>query len=78
MDPKDQALVERLIPDHPELKTLWDEHVKYERLLEKLDHKNFLTPADWQEKKRLQLAKLAGKTRIEQILIKHRQEASGN
>ena len=77
MDPKDQELVDRLIPQNTELKSLWDEHVVYERLLEKLDHKNFLTPADWQGKKRLQLAKLAGKTRIEQILVKHRQgEAS--
>ena len=73
MDTKDQELVDRLIPQNPELKTLWDNHVQYERLLEKLDHKNFLTPADRQEKKRLQLAKLAGKTRMEQILIKHRQ-----
>jgi len=77
MDPKDQELVDRLIPENPELKSLWAQHVQYERLLEKLDHKNFLTPTDRQEKKRLQLAKLAGKTRIEQILSKHRQgEAS--
>jgi hypothetical protein len=72
MDPQDQELVQRLIPEVPELKTLWDEHREYERLLEKLDSKSFLTPVDWQEKKRLQLAKLAGKTRMEQILVNYR------
>lgn len=77
MDPKDQELVDRLIPQNPELKSLWDEHRQYERLLEKLDHKNFLTPSDWQEKKRLQLAKLKGKTRIDQILTKARQGEAG-
>lgn len=76
MDPKDQELVHRLIPEVPELKTLWDEHLEFERQLEKLDSKSFLTPVDWQEKKRLQLAKLAGKTRIEQILMQYRQVAS--
>ncbi|MFO1518488.1 MAG: DUF465 domain-containing protein [bacterium] len=73
MEEKDQELVERLISENNELKTLWKEHQKYEQQLEKLDRKNFLTPADRQEKKRLQLAKLAGKTRIEQILVKFRE-----
>ena len=72
MDSKDRELVERLLPEIPELKNLWEEHVKFERKLEKLDHKNYLTPVDWQEKKKLQLAKLAGKTRMEQILVRHR------
>ena len=76
MDPKDQEMVERLLPDHPELKDLWDKHREYEKKLKKLESKNFLTPNDRQEKKRLQLAKLTGKTRIEQILMKHRREAS--
>ncbi len=74
MELRDQQLVDRLIAENPELKNLWDKHREYERKLEKLDHKNYLTPADWQEKKKLQLAKLTGKTRIEQILTKHRQD----
>ena len=72
MDPKDRELVERLLPEIPELKNLWEEHLKFEKRLEKLDHKNYLTPIDWQEKKKLQLAKLTGKTRMEQILEKNR------
>lgn len=72
MEQRDEELVQRLIPEVPELKLLWDEHKKYKQRLEKLDHKSFLTPQDHQEKKRLQVAKLAGKTRIEHILMKHR------
>ncbi len=72
MEKRDQDLLERLVSVEPELQTLWTEHQKYERLLEKLDRKNYLNPNEQQEKKKLQLAKLKGKTRIEQILVKHR------
>ncbi len=72
MEKRDQDLLEKLIDTTPELKSLWDSHLKYEKMLKKLERKNFLTPQDQQEKKRIQLAKLTGKTRIEQILMKHR------
>ena len=72
MEKRDQDLLEQLIPTEPELKGLWDQHQKYEKSLEKLEKKNFLNPQDQQEKKKLQVAKLAGKTRMEQILMKHR------
>ncbi len=72
MEKRDEDLLEQLILVEPELKDLWDQHRKYERSLEKLDRKNYLTPQDQQEKKKLQLAKLSGKTRMEQILMKHR------
>ncbi len=72
MEKKDQDLIEQLISNEPELKGLWDKHQQYERLLEKLERKNYLNPEEQQEKKKLQVAKLAGKTKIEQILVKHR------
>lgn len=72
MEKRDQDLIEQLISNEPELKSLWDKHKQYERLLEKLERKNYLNPEEQQEKKKLQVAKLAGKTRIEQILVKHR------
>lgn len=72
MEKRDEELLEQLIPLEPELKALWDQHQKYEKRLEKLERKNYLNPEDQQEKKKLQLEKLMGKTRIEQILMKHR------
>lgn len=65
-----------MIMDHleknGELKNLWDEHLEFERQLEKIDRKPFLSPEEKVERKRLQLAKLAGKTRIEAILADYR------
>lgn len=72
MELKDQELVNRLVSEVPELKNLWSEHLKFEQRLEKLDNKLFLTPPDQQEKKKLQLAKLNGKRKIEQILERYR------
>jgi len=72
MEKRDQDLIEELAPKFPELKGLWDEHRSYERRLEKLERKNYLNPEEQQEKKKLQVAKLAGKTKIEKILMKHR------
>jgi len=68
MDAKDTALIMNNIDENIELKGLWDEHLDFERQLEKIDRKPFLNPGEKVERKRLQLAKLAGKTRIETIL----------
>lgn len=72
MEKQDRDLLERLIPIEPELQVLWNQHQKYEKQLEKLERKNFLNIKEQAEKKKIQVAKLAGKTKIEQILMKHR------
>ncbi len=72
MESKDQDLLKECLKSDPELKGLWDQHEKYERQLKKIENKPFLTPEEKVEKKRLQLSKLAGKTRMEEILNKYR------
>ncbi len=72
MDSRDEALVKAYLDRDDELKTLWQEHQKFEKQLEKIERKLFLTPEEKVEKKRLQLAKLTGKTKIEAILNRYR------
>jgi len=55
-----------------ELKKLWDEHIMYEKQLEKLENKSFLTPEEESEIKRIKKQKLHGKTRINEILEKYK------
>ena len=74
MDAKDTAMIMEHIEDNGELKSLWDEHLDYERQLEKIDRKPYLSPEEKVERKRIQLAKLAGKTRIEAILTEYRNQ----
>jgi len=72
VDAKDTQIIMDHLDNNGELKNLWDEHLEYERQLEKIDRKPFLSPEEKVERKRLQLAKLAGKTRIEAILADYR------
>lgn len=72
MDAKDTALIMEHIKENGELKSLWDEHLDLEKQLQKMDRKPYLSPEEKVERKRIQLAKLAGKTRIEAILTEYR------
>jgi len=72
METRDQDLVLATLDKDPQLKQLWEEHIEYEKKLTKIERKPFLTSEEKVEKKRLQLAKLAGKTKIEAILVKYR------
>ncbi|MBL7684999.1 MAG: DUF465 domain-containing protein [Deltaproteobacteria bacterium] len=76
MEARDLQLISLLIQENDELRKLWQEHLRFERALEKLEGKRYLNPQEAQEKKRLQLAKLSGKTRIELILSKTRRPLS--
>jgi len=72
MDARDTAMILEHINDNRELKNLWDEHLGFEKALEKIDRKPYLSPDEKVERKRLQLAKLAGRTRIDAILTDYR------
>ncbi|MDR3176247.1 MAG: DUF465 domain-containing protein [Desulfovibrio sp.] len=68
MEAKEYALLEKLAPTHPELKSLWDDHILYEKQLEKLEGKSFLTPSEKQEVSRIKKQKLEGKTKLVALL----------
>lgn len=68
MDQHELDLLEKYAPQDPELKSLWDDHLLYEKQLEKLENKNFLTPSEQQMLKQLKKQKLDGKTKLMHIL----------
>jgi len=55
-----------------ELKKLWQQHLEYEKQVEKLESKPYLTPQDDLELKKIKKLKLAGKTKIQAILEKYK------
>jgi len=75
MEPRDVALIERLLPAHPELRDLWEEHLRLDRELEQLHGRRFLTREEEDRRQELRKTKLAGRDRIEAILRDHRARA---
>ena len=68
MDQHEIELLEKMAPTDPELKSLWEDHVLYEKQVEKLEAKAFRTPTEEQTLKQLKKQKLEGKTRLMDIL----------
>lgn len=61
MEAQDLELLEKYASADPELKTLWEEHMLYEKQLEKLEAKPFKTPAEEQEVKALKKRSLTAR-----------------
>jgi uncharacterized protein YdcH (DUF465 family) len=72
MEPRDLALIEHLLPGHPELCRLWEEHLRLDRELDDLQRRPFLTPEEEARSRKLRKTKLVGRDRIEAILREHR------
>lgn len=68
MEPQEKALIDKLVPENPELKALVEEHQTFEAKLEDMNHRPYLSPEDDLERKKLQKAKLAVKDKIHTIL----------
>lgn len=73
MEAKDLELVSLHESKDAELKALWDQHIIYEKLLEKMEAKTYQSPTELQEIKELKKKKLAGKTKLQLILDKYRE-----
>jgi len=73
MEANDLELIEKYGADDTELKALWDQHVSFEKMLNKLEAKSYLSPTEMQEVKELKKKKLAGKTTLLSLLEKYRQ-----
>jgi uncharacterized protein YdcH (DUF465 family) len=69
----DETLKEELLETDEEFRRLYEEHQNYERRLEALHQKSFLSPADEQEEKQIKLHKLGLKDRMEVILRTHKE-----
>jgi len=68
MDQHEIDLLEKYAPTDPELKSLWEDHVLYEKQVEKLESKAYRTPTEEQTLKQLKKQKLEGKTKLMDIL----------
>lgn len=75
MEAKDLELIEKHSGEDTQIKALWDQHVVYEKMVEKLEAKSYLSPTELQEVKELKKKKLAGKTQLQGLLDKYRTEA---
>lgn len=72
MEQRDVDLINKVCAQNEELKSLWDEHVMFEKQLERLEGKPYLTPQEDTELKEIKKKKLAGKTKIQLILDRYR------
>ncbi|PTN37653.1 MULTISPECIES: DUF465 domain-containing protein [Desulfonatronum] len=72
MEQHEMELITRLVPENPELAELWNDHQEYEKQLARFEGKPYLSPSEDAELKLLKKTKLAGKTKIQVILDKHR------
>jgi len=74
MEAMDRALIEKYAVEDSELRALWQHHLDYEKMIVKLESKPFLSPAIELEIKELKKKKLAGKTKLQALLDKYRQQ----
>jgi hypothetical protein len=72
MEAKDLELIEKYGAEDVQLKSLWDQHMSYEKMLDKMESKTYLSPTETQEMKELKKKKLAGKTKLQGLLDKYR------
>jgi uncharacterized protein len=75
MEQHDLELIEKYRNTDEELKSLWEKHLLYERDLERIEGKPYLTPSEELEMKRIKKVKLAGKTRMQAILDRYKQQS---
>ncbi|MBN2140907.1 MAG: DUF465 domain-containing protein [Desulfovibrionaceae bacterium] len=73
MEAKELSLIDKYGVQDTELKALWDQHIEYEKMLEKMESKPYLSPTQKQELKILKKKKLAGKTKLQYLLDKYRE-----
>lgn len=72
MNDQDRDLIERLIPEDPDLKDLWENHLLYSEQVKRLENMNVRTPQEEQTLKQLKKQKLDGKTKLMTLLDKYR------
>ncbi len=74
MEQQDLELIAANLGHDEELKSLWEEHVGFEKILERYSGKTVLSPAEELEVKEYKKKKLAGKTRIQDLLQKYKHQ----
>jgi hypothetical protein len=78
MEQYELELIAKYGDQDEELNQLWQEHLEYERQLQQYENKRYLTAEEETEMRNIKKKKLAGKTKIQNILDKYRHEGGGN
>lgn len=73
MAENDMDLIQRLSEENPRFRKLHEQHLFFEKQLQELDERTYLTPEEDLERKKIQKLKLAGKDEMETILREFRQ-----
>ena len=68
MAENDMDLIQRLSEENPRFRKLHEEHLLFEKQLQELDERMYLTPEEDLERRKIQKLKLAGKDEMEEIL----------
>ena len=68
MEPHEKDLLRRLASTNPELSALVDQHQAFERRLEEMNTRPYLSPEEDLERKKIQKSKLAVKDKIQEFL----------
>jgi len=68
MKKEEERIREKLMSEDEEFRTLFEEHVEFEKQLEKYNSQLHLTPKEEMERKKIQKLKLAGRDRMETIV----------
>ena len=76
MERADRLLVERFVPENPELRDLIDAHQRFEADIQLISSRPWLSPLDKQNLRVLKKQKLRGRDRIEAILRGYRSEVA--
>lgn len=72
MEERDLDLIKKYSPKDEVLSNLYEEHLDFEKELEKLENKPYLTPEEEMSLRELKKKKLAGRDKMENILRKYR------
>ncbi len=78
MEQYEMELIKRYEDQDPELKELYAKHLEYAQEVDRLENKRYLNPQEEMELKNIKKMKLAGKTRILNILDRYRQQEVGD
>ena len=70
----DEGLKKELLETDEEFRRLYEEHQNYERRLDEIHEKSFLSPEDEYEAKQIKLHKLGLKDRMASMMRSHREQ----
>jgi uncharacterized protein YdcH (DUF465 family) len=76
MNTSDLVIIQDLSASNQELSRLFEKHREYERELEFMARRKWLSSREQSERQRLKRLKLRGRDRIESIIAPHRHTAS--